>query len=312
MAQLIEKIKNYLTAPPCPQVVLQLSSFYISAIHLAVKERTVKQSATLTLPAGLVEPHFDRKNLSDAATLSGLIKKGLKGIHFSGETAACLIPEACYKIFVLSFESFPPSEREREKLLRWRIKKQMPVLPEENRLSYQVMTSSSSVKVLVSLAKTAVLQEYEDLFASLDLEVGIMTSPTLSLLNLVDWEKEKDFLAANIEEDSVSLVAVTQSELMLYRFKPFAIEPQSLIQAGQKIEMVIKEIENTVHFIEDREKRRVHSLWLRSSLSVGQEEVISKLTNRFSLAIRPVESSLLAEVRASDRPILAPLAGQIP
>jgi len=312
MAQLIEKLKNYLTVPPCPQVVMQVSSTYVSAIHLAIKERTLKQYLILPLPAGLVEPHFDRKNISAAATLSGFIKKGLKGLNFSGETAACLIPEACQKVFVLSFESFPPSEREREKLLRWRIKKQMPVLPEENRLSYQVMTAGSSVKVLVSLAKTAVLQEYGDLFAGLGLEVGIMTSPTLSLLNLVDWESEKDFMAANIEEDSVSLAAVTQSELMLYRFKPFAIEPQNLIQAKQKIEMVIKEIDNTVHFIEDREKRRVHSLWLRSSLDVGQEEVISQLTDKFSLAIKPVESPLLAEVRASDRPILAPLAGQIP
>jgi len=67
-----------------------------------------------------------------------------------------------------------------------------------------------------------------------------------------------------------------------------------------------------VHFIEDREKRRVHSLWLRSSLGMGQEEVISQLTDKFSLAIRPVESPLLAEVRASDRSILTPLAGQVP
>jgi len=312
MAQLIKKLKNYLTVPPCPQVVVQVSSSYISAIHLAVREKTIKQHLTLTLPAGLVEPHFDRKNMSDAATLLGLIKKGLKGLKFSRESAAALIPEACQKVFILSFESFPPSEREREKLLRWRIKKQMPVLPEENRLSYQVMTSSSSVKVVVSLAKTAVLQEYEDLFAGLGLDVGIMTSPSLSLLNLVDWEIEKDFMAANIEEDSFSLAAVTQSELMLYRFKPFAVEPLNLVQAKQKIEMVAKEIENTVHFIEDKEKRKVRSLWLRLSLGGGQEEVISQLANRFSLAIRAIESPLLAEVRSSDREILMPLAGQIP
>jgi Tfp pilus assembly PilM family ATPase len=311
MAQLIEKIKNFFTVHPCPPVVFQLSSSYISGISIAVKERKVKHHAILPLPAGLIEPHFDRKNLADATTLAGLIKEGLKGLHFSGERAACLIPESCLKIFVLSFESFPPSERERARLLRWRVKKQMPVLPEDARLSYEVIASSASMKVLASLARTAVLQEYEDLFGSLGLKVGVLTVPTLSLLNLVDWEGEKDFIVANFEEDSISLAAITQSEMTLYRFKPFVIERQTRIQAGQNIETVIKEIENTVHFIEDREKREIHSLWLSSSLAENQAEVISQLARRLPFSIKPIESPYLSEIPPSERATLAPLAGQI-
>lgn len=312
MAPLIEKIKDFFTAHPCPPVVFQLTSSYISGIHVAVKEKRVKHHALLPLPAGLIEPHFDRKNLSDASFLAELMKKGLKKLHFSGERVACLIPESCLKIFVLAFESFPPSEREREKLILWRAKKQMPVLPEDARLSYEVTASTASVKVLASLARTAVLQEYEDLFASLGLKIGILTAPTLSLLNLVDWEKEKDLIVANIEEDSISLAAITQSEMALYRFKPFALERQGRLQESQKIETVVKEIENTVHFIEDREKRRIHSLWLRSSLSESQAEIVSELTRRLPFSINPIEAPCLGEIPASDRAILAPLAGQIP
>jgi hypothetical protein len=312
MAQLIDKIKNFFTVHPCPTMVFQLSSSYVSGIEIAVKERKVKRHFILPLPAGLIEPHFDRKNLANAATLAGLMKEGLRGLHLSGERAACLIPESCLKVYILPFESFPSSEREREKFLRWRIKKQMPILADDVRLSYETMTPSASVKVLTSLARTAVLREYEDLFASLGLKIGILTAPTLSLLNLVDWEKEKDLILVNIEEDSTSLVAVTQSEVKLYRFKPFVIERQPRIPSGQKIEMVIKEIENTVHFIEDREKRGIRSLWLRSSLSESQEELISKLAMRLSFSIKPIESPYLDGIPTSERVVLTPLVGQIP
>jgi len=312
MAPLLEKIKNFFAAQPCPSLVFQLSSSYISGIEIAVKEKTVKRHALFPLPAGLVEPHFDRKNLVDASALAGLMKEGLKRLHFSGERAACLIPESCFKIFVFAFDSFPPSEREREKILLWRAKKQMPVLPEDARLSYEVMASSASIKVLALLARKAVIREYEDLFASLGLKIGMLTAPTLSLLNLVDWEKEKDLIVANVEEDSISLMAITRSEMALYRFKPFAFESQGPPQAGQKIGNIVKEIENTVHFIEDREKQTIHSLWLRSSLSESQEAILSELARRLPFSVKPIGSPYLDEIPSSERAVFAPLAGQIP
>jgi hypothetical protein len=312
MAPLLEKIKNFFAASPCPSLVFQLCSSYISGIEVAAKERTVKQHALLPLPAGLIDPHFDRKNLVDASALAGLMKEGLKRLHFSGEKAACLIPESCFKILVLAFDSFPASEREREKLLLWRAKKQVPVLPEDARLSYEVMASPASVKVLTLLARKAVIQEYEDLFASLGLKTGMLTASTLSLLNLVDWEKEKDLIVANIEEDSISLTAITRSEMALYRYKPFAIESRGLLQVGQKIENIVKEIENTVHFIEDREKQAIHSLWLRSSSGDSQEAILSELARRLPFSVNPIGSPYLDKIPSSERAVFAPLVGQIP
>jgi len=312
MAQLIEKIKDFFTAPPCPSLVFQFSSSYISAIQVEVKEKKVKRHAILPLPAGLIEPHFDRRNLPEAAALAGLMKEGLGGLHFSGEKAACLIPESCFKIFILPFETFPPSGREREKLLLWRIKKHLPVLPEDARLSFEEIASGASLKVFLSLARIAVIQEYEELCTGLGLDVGILTAPTLSLLNLVDQAQEKDLILANIEEDSISLAAVTPSDIMLYRVKPFIIERRGRIPTGQRVETVIKEIENTVHFIEDREKRKIQSLWLHSSLTDHQEVLFSELAARLPFPIKLIDSPCLGEIPPSEKAFLVPLAGQIP
>jgi len=309
---IVDKILRYFSTPPCPPVVFQLTPSYVSAIHVAPKDRKIKGHVILPLPPGLIEPHFDRQNLADPPALAEVIKAALASLHVSGGTVACLVPEACLKILVLGFDSLPFSEKEKDKVIRWRAKKQMPVLPEDARLSYQVLSSAGTVKVLASLGRSAVLQEYEGVFSKLGLEAGFLSAPTLSLLNLINWENEKDVIVANIEDDSMSLVAVTRSEISLYRNKIFAIERRPDLSIGQKVELIVKEIENTVFFVEDREKSVIRSLWLRAAIRDGQEEILTRLGRKIPFSIHAIGASSLSELPLADRAILAPLIGQIP
>ena len=312
MATDLRRIKDYFTAPLCPPTVIQLSSSYVSGIHVDVKDGRAKRHVILELPAGLLEPHFDRKNIDDAAALSGVLKEGLRQLQISGKKIACLLPEACLRILVMPFDSIPSSEKEREKIIRWRAKKQLAVLPEDTHLTYDTITGSSSIKVLVALARTSVIREYEDLFAGLGLEVGIAAAPTISLLNLVDWEEEKDLLVANIEEDSLGVVAVTQAEPALYRLKTFPVGREEELRFSQKIEAVVNEIENTAHFIEDREKREVRALCFRSGLREGQEDILAGLKTALPFEVRAIQAPPSFGLTPETSAFLAPLAGQLP
>ncbi len=309
---ILDQIIRYFFSPPCPPVIFQIASSYVSGIHVGAKESKIKEYVIWPLPAGLVEPHFDRPNFPDPAALAEIVRACLSKLHVSGGKVACLVPETCLKIFVLAFDSLPSSERERDKLIRWRAKKQMPILPEDARLSFDFLPSNGSIKVLASLGRSAVLQEYENLFSKQGFNVGLLGAPTLSLLNLVRWEEEKDVVIANIDDDSLSLVAVTDSRLSLYRNKTFAVERRSELQFEEKADLIVKEIENTVHFVEDREKRVLRSLWLRAGLREGQEAILTKLGQRMSIAIHAVGAAALSELPLAERTILAPLAGQIP
>ncbi len=304
-------LKEFFMAPLCPSAVIQLSSRYVSGIQVDIKERRVKHHLILDLPEGLIEPHFDRPNITDAAALGEILKGGLSKFHASGKRIACLIPEACLKVFILAFDSLPSSEREREKVILWRVKKQMPVLPEDARLSYEVKPSSS-VKVLAALGRTPVIREYESLLAGLGLEVGVLTVPTLSILNLLDWEREGDLLAVNVEDDSLTLAAVTGADLTLYRLKMFALERESIQDPSLKVETVVKEIENTAHFIEDREKRQVRSLWFRSGSKEGRRDILEALRAELHFEVHPVEVPPSFGISPEVGDFLAPLVGQIP
>jgi hypothetical protein len=309
---ILDQLVRYFTAPPCPPVIFQVASSYVSGIHVGVKERKIKEYVIWPLPSGLVEPHFDRPNFPDPGALSEIVKACLDKLHVSGGKVACLIPETCLKTLVLAFDSLPSSEKERDKLIRWRAKKQMPILPEDARMSFELLPSNGSVKVLASLGRSSVLREYENLFSKTGFDVGLLGTPTLSLLNLVRWEEEGDVIIANIDDDSLSLVAATDSKISFYRNKTFAVERRGELRVEDKVELIVKEIENTIHFVEDREQRVLQSLWLRAGLRQGQEDVSTKLGQRMSISIHAIGAAALGELPLAERTILAPLAGQIP
>ncbi len=305
------KIKTFFMAQPFPHVILQVAATALSGISVSESEKKIKHRAFFTLTAGFLEPHFDKPNIKHAGSFAAVLKEGLARLHYSGEKVACLLPEACLKVFVFPFDSLPSSERERLALFMWRAKKQLPVLPEDVRLSYQIMKSNASVKVLLSLARTAVLQEYEDVFSQAGAKVGVITSPTLSLLNLVNWDEAKNFILVNIEEDSVGLAAATEADFTLFRVKAFSAPGSGLLQEKQALGNIVTEIENTVHFLEDREKRGLNVLWLRSRSAEFLNSVLPELESRLPFPVKLVDSPWLAGASPADRAVLAPLVGQL-
>jgi hypothetical protein len=307
-----KRFREFLTGPLCPPIIVQLSSSYVSGIHVDLKEGRAKRHSVLELPPGMLDPHFDRKNILDPAGLAAALKEALSELQVSGKKIACLVPEACLRILVLTFDTLPGSDKEREKVIRWRAKKQMAVLPDDARLSYEMVGHSSSPKVLAALARTPVIKEYESVFSGLGFEVGIAASPTVSLINLVDWEDGQDLMVVNVEEDSLGLLAVTQSEPALYRLKTFVVGDEKEVPFSEKVEAIIKEIGNTVHFIEDREKRAVQSLWFRSGLKLGRENILAELRANLGIEARPVLAPAASGLNADLRAFLAPLAGQFP
>lgn len=307
----VEKLKSFFTASPSPGAAFLISTTAVSAISIATREKRIRYHLVSSLRPGIVEPHFDKKNIQDPVALASALKRELARLHYAGEKAACLLPEPCLKVFVFSFEFLPVSEKERRKLFLWRAKKQLPLLPDDVRLSYQVMNAGASLTVLVCLARAAVLDEYEDVFQRAGVKVGLLTTPTLSLLNLVDWEKEKDFLLTHVSVDSTSLVAVSGGLISLFRIKPHSLELTRQVLDQIKVENIIMEIENTVHFLEDREKRSPGSLWLHSSSAELEASLRHDLETRFPFPVKRFSVAFPSGCRESEKALLLPLYGQM-
>jgi Tfp pilus assembly PilM family ATPase len=311
MSLFLERVKNYFIQEPLPHSAIQMASSYISGIHVSAKEKKVKSYFILPLEKGVIEPSFNQKNIKNPSLLERRVKEGLGRLHLSERRLACLIPELSLKVFALSFDSLPPSQKEREHLIRFRVKKQLPLFPDDARISFDVIRSSNSLRVLAAVARSATIAEYEDFFARFNLKVGNVGIPSLSLSHLMAGHREEDFLLVNIEEDFFSLLAILDSGVSLYRSKSFMAESQGTFSELQRVEQIIKEVENTVNFVEDREKKRVKSFWVRLGLLEKATESASLLQEKSPFALMEMDAAKASGLGEREWKILSPLIGQV-
>jgi hypothetical protein len=310
MVLFFDRIKDYFIKQPFPHAAFHLTSRYISGIRVSPKERRIVNHFILPLEKGLIQPSFEKKNIKNPALLEKKIKKELGKLHLHDHKVACLLPELSLRAFVFSFGSLPSSRPEREQVIRFRIRKQLPLLPQDAKFSFDVIKSNDSMKIFVAVARALIIQEYEELFNKFNLKIRTVGVPILGLHSLLNTEKEKDLLLINIEEDSLCLTAIINSEIALYRMKPILSPGQDEITEVRRVENIVKEVENTVNFVEDREKRKIRSFWVRLGL-LEEERILSQLQERSSLPVTGIESRLTANIGLREKKILSPLIGQI-
>jgi len=303
-----DRLKAAFARGPFLPLSFMLTGRLLSCLRLGKGERRAEGQTVLALKPGALEPSFEKPNIKDPAEVGERIREALRRTQSSAQEAALLLPEACAKSFVFSFDEFPASAEERKELLLWKLKKQMPSLPDDARLSFDPLGNGLPLRVFVSVARPAVVGEYEALFAAAGLKLRIVSLPVLGLFNLLDRDREKDVLLANVEEEAVSLLAVLDGQAAFYRFKPF------LSGAGPRAssleESLVKEVAGTSAYVEDREKKKLRTLWLRSGVGGDASGLAQALEKKLDLAVRLVEPPASFGLTSRERHFLAPLFGQ--
>lgn len=310
MTSIFNKLKNYFTEHPLPHSALQVTSSYISGIHLSTKDRILKNHFVLPIAGGIVQPSLEKANIKDPSLLQKVINEGVKKFNIYDHGVALLLPELSQRTFVFSFDTLPGTSEEKEQIIRFRVKKQMPLLPKDVRISYDILRTKGRKKIISSLARSTVVSDYENFFGQLRLRIRAVGFPLLGLSHLVNWNQEKDFFLINIEKDSFGLLAVTDSEPSLYRQKPLMVR-KSENYLLERVQNIVQEIENTAQFIRDKEKREISSIWIRFGLLESEEEMLSNMESKLNFPIKNIESLVGLKLSKQDKKILAPLIGQL-
>ncbi len=306
----IHKLKDFFSAHSLPHSALQVTSSYISGIHLSTKDRKLKDHFILPISGGIIQSSFEKANIKDPPLLQKIINEGVKKFNIYDHGVALLLPELSQRTFVFSFDALPATSQEKEQLIRFRMKKQMPLLSDDVRISYNILQTKERKKIISSVARSTVVRDYEDFFSQLRLKIKDVGLPLLGLSNLVNWNEEKNFFLINIEKDSFGLLAVTDSVPSLYRHKPLMVRTDENYVL-ERVQNIVQEIENTVQYIQDKEKRGIASLWVRFGLLESEEEMLSNLESRLNLPIKNVESLVNLSLSKQDKKMLAPLVGQL-
>jgi hypothetical protein len=302
------RIMAYFTERPVPDAVFQISPGHLSGLRVGRSDGAVKGGFVQPFRESPIAPSFDRPNIVDAAILARAVAQGQANLRLSSGTAALLIPEPSVRVFVMSVDSFPASGKDRDAFIRWRIGKQMPLIPDDARIDYAVTPGKGARKVIAAMARRSVIREYEALFEGAGLRPVLVAPPSLPLVNLVPLEGRGTSVILNIEDETMTVLAVSAAGWSLYRQKDIG---QAGGAADDRGETVVREAENTIRFLEDRDRTRVDTLWLRCAVKEEFESVAAALKERMPTPILPIDYPAPEAWTYAHKALLAPLVGQI-
>lgn len=266
--KLKEKIIRFLAEQPKPGLVLQFSPSYVAAIRTQEMNRSWQPGneslVVRPLPAGVLEASYLKPNLKGRDYLEKVLDDILHEIKPEENSVNLLIPEMSGRVFIFSLENGLKNPDELNQFVEWSLHRQLGQNISQIRYPYQVFNSVAEKKILVLCAAEEVVKEYESLFKPRKMKVGKISLPSLSVLNLLlgEPEREADLLVVDLDYDYLSLVAVAREGFLLYRQKP--VWPDK--GKEETVKEAAREIENTVNFIEDKLKRKLTAIYLRSNL----------------------------------------------
>lgn len=287
-----------------------LASNYLAGVTLSPKDRRIKEHFISPLDRDIVVPAFYQNNIKKSSELEVLFRRAMEKMHLADCRVIFVLPEISQKTYVFRFETLPGNRKEREQIVRFRIKKQLPLLPDDARISYSVAASDGGVRVLASVARASVVKEYEIFFQKIKLRVRSVGIPFAGMVNLILKEKEKESLMlVNVEEDALSLVALSPSGISLYRQKSFALESHEEDSIASRYDDILQEVENTLRFIEDREEKKIASLWVRTTLPETEEKLLADLSERLDVDVAGMDACIGGNLSPREKRLLSPLLG---
>lgn len=175
------------------------------------------------LPAGALEVSPTEDNLRQVELIlpvlgSTAAKPGSAKGGKRRRTAAVLLPDACARISVLDFDSFPAVPAEQASLVRFRVKKTIPFDIDSAAVGYYVQPGGdkkSKTDVVAVTVALEVLARYEALFRNAGFHAGDVTISGLAMLNL--YKGQESAMLAKLAGKTLTVMVAASGKLRLFR-----------------------------------------------------------------------------------------------
>ena len=145
----------------------------------------------LALPKGLVLNSFTEPNITDVPEFAGYLRKllGLSG-HGGGRLNVAL-PDYVSRVYVLDYDMLQAKKDETEQMIKWRLKKLLPIDIDQAALRYQYLGKfrtgdKDQHRFLVSIIKADILAQYEQAFKEAGVKADRIEISTFALWNLFE------------------------------------------------------------------------------------------------------------------------------
>jgi Tfp pilus assembly PilM family ATPase len=229
-------ILDFLRDTSGPSVAVELAADHVSAASMETRAGApvVGVHATEPLPAGALVPSLTAPNILNRSLVMTALQRVLERAG-NPRRVGLVVPDLVAKVSLVRFEHVPARAADLDQLVRWQVRKAAPFPIEDAQVTYEPgFTAPDGQEYIVSLAKRAVIEEYEGLCADAGAHAGIVDLATFNVINaaLAEMSSEQsgaqrpagqgaggaeDWLLVNVAADYASIAIVRGTSLIFFR-----------------------------------------------------------------------------------------------
>lgn len=218
---MISSLRNFLTTPSYPRTALSISELQLAIVSLKKQRGDFEPTrlAMLPLPAGLITPDFDERNISDEGVLAEELERLIddSGIRRMRSLAVAL-PEGSARSLIVSIESAPSNPEEFSQVLGWKVERSLGCKTSDVRLMHRRLRGRNGANWLVTVIHNTVIDQYERVFARLRWNVGLCIPQHLAEAQwLLRSDVREDQMMVSLNTRGFVAVVVRDREPILVR-----------------------------------------------------------------------------------------------
>lgn len=169
---------------PPDVLVLDSDSLLHARVVKGKRGPSIQQAKSYRIPTGAIVPDVVTPRIENEAAVAEVLRR-LKLETGRWDKASLLLPDSWFRINILELQALPENPNEAQEVLRWSLKRTMPIDAASLRLAYEVISRGAQVKVLVASAVEKTLVDVERLCAAAGIEIVLIEPLGLNLWNAI-------------------------------------------------------------------------------------------------------------------------------
>ena len=198
-----------------PKLACEIAADRVLAGRVSERGDIVEMCAANELAPGSVVPDLVEANLRERKGVFEAIRETLGSVGGRSRDVIAVLPDAAVRVMLLDFETLPAGRQEAEGVVRFRLKKSLPFDVDKAKVSYHAQAATSGVRVVVAVALTSVIEDYESAFREAGYSPGVVLPSMLAALGAADADRPT--LVVKVDARTTSIAILDKHELLLFR-----------------------------------------------------------------------------------------------
>jgi type IV pilus assembly protein PilM len=198
-----------------PRLACEIAADRVLAGRVSERGDVVEMCATRDLPPGSVVPDLTDVNLRERQGVFETVRETLGSVSGRSHDVIAVLPDASVRVMLLDFDSLPAKRQEAEGVVRFRLKKSLPFDVDKARISYHAQAAENGVRVVVAVALTSVIEDYESVFRDAGYSPGVVLPSMLAALGAANADRPT--MVVKVDARTASIAILDKDQLLLFR-----------------------------------------------------------------------------------------------